>query len=258
MVVEIVLGRDLDIEALTAVGAAVGDDVVGLEPAVRRLVRQKVCHAQAVDTGDRRSDAHATERTARATVRPMRVVAGTARGLRLTAPPGHDVRPTSDRVREAMFNALGSLDVIDEADVLDLFAGSGALGIEALSRGARAAVLVDQDRAAIDVIAHNLEATGLDARARVVRSEATAYLRGAPFSFGLVLLDPPYRFSDWDGLLEAVGSVATSETVVVIESDRDVTVPVGWSVERRKRYGSTFVAIVRPPDTHLPSQPESR
>ena len=188
----------------------------------------------------------------------MRVVAGSARGLRLSAPTGHDVRPTSDRVREAVFNALGSLAVVEDANVLDLFAGSGALGIEALSRGARAAVFVDHDRSALDVIARNLEATGLGAAAVVVRSDARAYLRSAGSSFGLLLLDPPYRFSEWDALMEAVGPVTTPESVVVIESDRDVAVPVGWSVERRKRYGSTFVAIVRPPESHPPSQPPSR
>ncbi len=187
----------------------------------------------------------------------MRVVAGSARGLRLTAPSGNDVRPTSDRVREAMFNALGSLGAIDETEVLDLFAGSGALGIEALSRGARAAVLVDHDRTALDVIGRNLDATGLAPQAEVVRSDATAYLRASRSTFGLVLLDPPYRYSGWDSLLEALGAVITPDTAVVIESDRDVAVPVGWSVERRKRYGSTFVAIVRPPETR-PSPPEPR
>jgi 16S rRNA (guanine966-N2)-methyltransferase len=188
----------------------------------------------------------------------MRVVAGSARGLRLAAPAGTDVRPTSDRVREAMFNALGSLGVVEGVDVLDLFAGSGALGIEALSRGARAVVLVDHERSALDVVARNLDATGLDAWATVVRSDATAYLRAPGAVFGLVLLDPPYRYAEWDTLLEALGTVVTAETVVVIESDREVAVPVGWSVERRKRYGGTFVAIVRPPESRLSNQPEPR
>jgi 16S rRNA (guanine966-N2)-methyltransferase len=264
LIVEIVLGCDLDVEALTAVGTAIGDDVVGLEPAVRRFVRQQMGHTEAVDTRDRRSDAHRGERTAPATVRTMRVVAGSARGLRLSAPTGHDVRPTSDRVREAMFNALGSLGALEDVRVLDLFAGSGALAIEALSRGAASAVLVDHDRLALEAIRRNLHSTGLEEQAEVVGSDAHAYLRGTGHlpgtrsDFGLVLLDPPYRFAAWDGLFEELRAVLTPETVVVIESDREVTMPVSWSVERQKRYGSTFVGIVRPPETPSPNQPEPR
>ncbi len=188
----------------------------------------------------------------------MRVVAGSARGLRLSAPAGTDVRPTSDRVREAVFNALGSLEAVEGARVLDLFAGSGALGIEALSRGARAAVLVDRDRGAVDVVRRNLATTGLATQAEVVRADALAFLRDGRPAFDLVLLDPPYRFSDWDALLEALAGAVTPDTVVVIESDRDVEAPFGWRVERRKRYGSTFVTIVRPPESRRPSQPEPR
>lgn len=189
----------------------------------------------------------------------MRVVAGAARGLRLVAPKGDDVRPTSDRVREALFNALGSLGAIDGARVLDLFAGSGALAIEALSRGADAAVLVDEHRPSLDAVARNLAATDLTLRATVHRDEALAYLRrGTEGPFDLVLLDPPYRFSAWDELLAALVSSVTTTSVVVVESDREVALPPDWRVERAKRYGSTFVAIVRPPETRPPSQPEQR
>src|SRR5438105_4298652 len=98
----------------------------------------------------------------------MRVVAGTARGIRLVAPPGRDTRPTSDRVREATFNALGSLGAIEDARVVDLFAGTGALGIEALSRGAAHATFVERERAAIDTIERNLAAARLAAVGTVV------------------------------------------------------------------------------------------
>lgn len=162
-----------------------------------------------------------------------------------------------------MFNALGSLDAIEGARVLDLFAGSGALAIEALSRGAASAVLVDEHRAALDAIARNLSATDLSARATVHRAEALGFLRRDAERVDLVLLDPPYRFSAWDDVLEALVPWVAPAGVVVIESDREVGLPPGWRVERRKRYGSTFVAIVRPPEHpppkhRPPSPPEPR
>jgi 16S rRNA (guanine966-N2)-methyltransferase len=168
------------------------------------------------------------------------------------------VRPTTDRVREAVFNALGSLDAVAGARVLDLFAGSGALGIEALSRGAGTVVFVEVDRSAHAAVVANLEATGLDATAEVVRADAAQFLRSAPGHFDLVLLDPPYRTTEWEPLLAALEAVVTPETVVVVESDHEVALPPTWRVERRKRYGSTFVAIARPPASHRPSPPEPR
>src|SRR5688500_6095905 len=106
----------------------------------------------------------------------MRVVGGSAGGRRLRAPAGRSTRPTADRVREAMFNSLGSLDAVVGARVLDLFAGSGALGIEALSRGAAAATFVDSDARALAVVRANLDDTGL-AGATLVRADALAFLR---------------------------------------------------------------------------------
>ncbi len=108
----------------------------------------------------------------------MRIVAGTARGRRLVTPAGDEVRPTTDRVRESVFNALGSMGAVVGASVLDLFAGSGALGIEALSRGASSATFVDSSSAATRAITENLRATGLDGIAKVVRSDAWSYLAG--------------------------------------------------------------------------------
>ena len=107
----------------------------------------------------------------------MRVVAGRARGRRLVSPKGSDTRPTSDRAREAIFNALRSVDAIDGARVADLFAGSGALGIEALSRGAASCVFVEREPAAVAVINENLERTGV-AGATVVRADVMRWLAG--------------------------------------------------------------------------------
>jgi 16S rRNA (guanine966-N2)-methyltransferase len=170
----------------------------------------------------------------------VRVVAGTARGRRLTAPPGTATRPTSDRVRESIFNALGSLAAVEGASVIDLFAGSGALGIEALSRGAARATFVDADRAALACIDHNLHVTGLVSQAEVVRSDVRAYLERSNAQFDLALIDPPYAFDAWDELL-----LDLPADLAVVESDRAVEPPSGWHVVREKRYGSTVVTVIR-------------
>ena len=129
----------------------------------------------------------------------VRVIAGQAGGIRLKTPPGSSTRPTSDRVKEAMFNILS--DVIPGANVLDLFSGCGALGIEALSRGAEHAVFVDSDRQCCRIIAANLTAAGCFGKARVICRDALNVLtnmKGRPFDalsrpFDLVLMDPPYH-----------------------------------------------------------------
>jgi 16S rRNA (guanine966-N2)-methyltransferase len=170
----------------------------------------------------------------------MRVVAGSAGGLRLVAPPGRDTRPTSDRVREATFNALGSLGAIEGAHVLDLYAGSGAMGIEALSRGAAHATFVERDRAAIDAIRANLATTGLDASASVVPADATSFVASHPGDFDVALLDPPYGFEGWVELLATLPA-----ELAVVESDRSVEPGEGWAVVRSRRYGTTVVGIFR-------------
>ena len=154
-------------------------------------------------------------------------------------PPGRSVRPTSDRVREAVFNALGSMGVLEGASVVDLFAGSGALGIEALSRGARHATFVDHDRAALDCVRANLATCDLDAAATVVRSDGPGWAAGSP-RHDLALLDPPYAFDAWTPLLDDLDA-----GLVVVESDRAVDLPEGWEVVRDRRYGTTFVRVAR-------------
>ena len=172
----------------------------------------------------------------------MRVVSGDLGGRKLVTPDGIDTRPTSDRVREAMFNSLFSLDAIEGACVLDAFAGSGALGIEALSRGALHATFVETGRDALAALRENLETLQLGAQGRVVPGEALAHLERTAAEgshYDLVLLDPPYGFDQWDELLAAVPVGAR----VVIESDREVVVPDSWEVHRRKRYGGTVVTL---------------
>ena len=121
----------------------------------------------------------------------MRVIAGSARGVKLATLPGGDVtRPTQDRVKEGMFSAVQFL--LEGARVLDLFAGSGQLGIEALSRGAARCVFIDENRAACAVVRQNLKAAGLYEKASVAESSAERYLAACRESFDLILLDPPY------------------------------------------------------------------
>lgn len=170
----------------------------------------------------------------------LRVVAGSAGGRRIDVPAGDGTRPTSDRVREALFNALDSLGAIDGAVVLDGFAGSGALGIEALSRGAAHAVFADTDPGAIEVVASNLRQLGLDGSARVLPGPAERALASAG-PFDLVLLDPPYAFEGWASLLPTVVEALAPDGLVVVESDREVTLPAGLVGIRSKTYGGTVV-----------------
>lgn len=173
----------------------------------------------------------------------MRVVAGSARGRRLVAPRGRDVRPTADRVREAVFNALGSLDAVRGSQVLDLFAGSGALGIEALSRGAAHATFVERAPRALRALEANLASTGLADRATVVRGDVLDRLDRLQGGVDLVLADPPYAFGQWGELLERLARRHPG-AVVVAESDRDIEPPDDGVVVRRRRYGGTVVTIL--------------
>ncbi len=174
----------------------------------------------------------------------MRVIAGRYGGRRLTAPPGAATRPTSDRVREALFSILGAR--VEGARVLDLFAGSGALGIEALSRGAAEATFVDRAPAAIRALRANLEALGIDAE--VVRADALAALRAARAAarqYDLVFLDPPYRHAARlaPALTEAIDGLVAPGGSVVSESDRRVPMALDLQLTDERRYGDTLIRI---------------
>ena len=169
----------------------------------------------------------------------MRVISGSARGRKLVAPEGPATRPTPDRVREATFNALGSLAAVTDAAVVDLFAGSGAMGIEALSRGAARVTFVDSDLRARRAIEANLATCGLASGADVVATPVERFVAGAQSRrWDLALLDPPYDYDGWPELL-----LDLPAQMAVLESNREVEPPFGWEVLRSKRYGRTHIVI---------------
>ena len=171
----------------------------------------------------------------------MRVIAGSLGGRRLTAPRGDATRPTSDRVREALFSILGAR--VRDARVLDLFAGSGALGIEALSRGAASATFVDEAPAAVSAVRRNLHGLG----AEVVRRDARAFLRTArdrARQYDLVFLDPPYRRAPELGpvLADPLLAVLAPGGLVVSESDRRAPLDLpALDLTDERRYGDTLI-----------------
>jgi 16S rRNA (guanine966-N2)-methyltransferase len=167
----------------------------------------------------------------------MRVVAGEFRGRRLVAPDAGATRPTTDRVREAVFNALQSADVLDGARVADLYAGSGAAGIEALSRGAVHCTFVERDRSALSAIHANIAALGIGGRTRVVSGDATTM--AARIDADVVFADPPYDFDAWPELVERI-----TAPMLVAEAPRAVPAPDGWEQGRTKRYGRTWVTFL--------------
>jgi 16S rRNA (guanine966-N2)-methyltransferase len=171
---------------------------------------------------------------------PMRVIGGRSRGRRLAAKLPTSVRPTSDRVRESIFDILGSGGGVEGLEVLDLFCGSGALGVEALSRGAASATFVDLSPDALEAVRTNLDAVGLgDEPVTLVRASLPGWLlSGTAPAFDLALCDPPYDFSDWPALLEPLRA-----EVVVMESGAPIVLPEGWMVTRERRYGGTLVTV---------------
>lgn len=181
---------------------------------------------------------------------PVRITGGANRSRTLVAPRGTATRPTSDRVREALFSILGSFDAIAGASVLDLYAGSGALALEALSRGAVHATLVESSRAALAALRANVAALALEKRTRVVAApveRAVDLLEGE--RFGLVLADPPYAEAEAAArTLErfaAKGLFSPGAVVVLEHSSRDAPEPAGLDRLDLRRYGDTALSLFR-------------
>ncbi len=189
----------------------------------------------------------------------MRVIGGSLRGRPLVGPAGPGTRATADKVREAIFDMLASMrlpggqPVLEGQAVLDLYAGTGAFGIEALSRGASSAVFVERDAKAAAVLRENLSRLGLSrlglanrdpanrdpalGRAKLVMADALDYLEASP-GFAVAFCDPPYDFDRWQVLLGRLRAA-----IAVMETNRPVVVPDGWVVVRQKRYGGTLVTM---------------
>lgn len=152
-------------------------------------------------------------------------------------------RPTTDRAREATFNSLVSLGAVEDAKVVDLFAGSGALGIEALSRGAASCRFIERDRKALEAIRTNISHLGLTDRTTVLAGDVATTVV-ALRDIDLVLADPPYDYSTWDSLLSLLVPVLAHGAIVVVESGREISPPAGWEVVRSKRYGRAWVSFL--------------
>ncbi|MFK7918156.1 MAG: 16S rRNA (guanine(966)-N(2))-methyltransferase RsmD [Ilumatobacter sp.] len=167
----------------------------------------------------------------------MRVVSGELGGRKLVSPEGTSTRPTTDRVREAVFNALGSAGLLDGAVVADLFAGTGAVGIEAISRGAAHCTFVERDRSALRALEENLDTLDLADRSRVIRSDAVQ--ASTTLDVDIVFADPPYDFDGWETLMASIRA-----DFVVAESGRGFHEQVGWTVTRTKRYGRAWVSFL--------------
>ena len=176
----------------------------------------------------------------------MRVITGEARGRKLVTLEGDDVRPTTDRVKEGMFNII-QFD-LENSTVLDLFAGSGQLGIEALSRGARRCVFVDASSASLNVVKQNLTSTGLMSRASVFLGDSLAYLRHSSELFDIVLLDPPYNKGLINEALPLLSGRTAEGAVIVCETSSQENLPEKageLQLYREYKYGKIKLTVYK-------------
>ena len=179
----------------------------------------------------------------------MRVITGTARGTRLKTLEGLDVRPTTDRVKEGMFSAI-QFD-IPGARVLDLFAGSGQLGIEALSRGARQAVFVDQSKESLAVVRDNLKKCGFADNSETHQKTAESYIRSARGMFDLIFLDPPYRMEILEKVIPQLEPLLTPGGKIIAEHENNLKLPEKISnllLQKDYFYGKIVVSVYEKPE----------
>lgn len=179
----------------------------------------------------------------------MRVVSGSARGCKLQPVPGMNTRPTTDRVKENVFNLIQ--DHIREAAVLDLFAGTGQLGIEALSRGAASCDFVEHNGTAYHVVAKNIQTARVQERARTHRMEADAFLAKAGAKrFSLIFLDPPYGGIILENALRSIErfDILSANGIIICESAVEDRFAHGFEVIRERRYGATMITVLRRQD----------
>ena len=177
----------------------------------------------------------------------MRVISGTARGLKLLAPDGMGTRPTTDRVKESVFNIL--MPYIPCENVLDLFAGSGSMGLEALSRGCSHAVFVEEELSALDIIHKNLEKARVIASSEVIKADAFDYLCRCKMRFDIIFLDPPYNKGLLTPVFEKIfsGRLLTAEGIVVVESEAggEMVCDSRFDCIKQAKYGKTVISVFR-------------
>lgn len=176
----------------------------------------------------------------------MRVVSGSARGGKLQPVPGMNTRPTTDRVKENVFNLIQ--DYVRDARVLDLFAGTGQLGIEALSRGAAHCDFVEQNKTAYNIVCKNTKTARVDSRSTVHCGEATRYLSHAPKrAFDLIFLDPPYGGRLLENALSTIETfdILSADGIIICESAVEDAFVHGFEVVRERRYGATMITVLR-------------
>ena len=176
----------------------------------------------------------------------MRVITGSARGRRLISPEGYDVRPTTDKVKESIFNII-QFD-IPGSSVLDLFAGSGQMGLEALSRGADSATFIDSSPYSIKICKENISALGFDSSSRVIRSDALSFLSLCGDKFDIAFLDPPYAAGLLDKALSLVCDKMSDYGTIICEHPPEITLPEeikGFTVYKKYRYGKINVTTYK-------------
>ena len=178
----------------------------------------------------------------------MRVISGSARGKKLLCADGKDIRPTLDRVKESVFNMI-AFDITDSS-VLDLFCGSGALGIEALSRGAKDAVFVDVSSQSLEITKKNLEATHLNTQAALIKQDALEFIKNTTHKFDIIFLDPPYESSIYEDIISEIAKrrVLNPDGLLIAEADNVLTPPFDckpFKVHRDKKYGRVKILIMK-------------
>lgn len=175
----------------------------------------------------------------------MRVITGIAKGRRINAPEGLDVRPTTDKVKEAVFSAIQF--EIEGTYVLDLFAGSGQMGIEAISRGASKAVFVDSSQRSIRCINDNLRSIGLEKQSEVINRDSYDYIKLTKKTFDIIILDPPYRHNHIDNILPFVAKKVNDGGLIICEYETEAnepSIPEGFTIRKTYRYGKINVSIL--------------
>lgn len=175
----------------------------------------------------------------------MRIISGSRRGHKLFEFEGNDIRPTTDRVKESIFNIISPFIV--DADVLDLFCGSGALSLEALSRGANSAVCVDTDKRSIDLAKKNTSSVRFDDSVNFVNTDAMSYLNGIKSQFDVIFLDPPYNKGFIAPIIGKIveNNILSDDGIIMLESDStdEHSEFSGLKIYRQRKYGRTYVTI---------------